>query len=188
MNQKNVLIGCGAVLLFGGVNAAKLEYVRIQTRIETTQKKVDDLADELKATTTTVHAAIKSITERFTKQLDERAMALEESMRGELYRIESKPVIVQHPKTTDEPKTFEPPIQPRIVMHSGYSCGPCNAWIATEKAKWDKAGWLVEVLKEVESKRAWPWFEIIERDGTKFEVDGPLTNDKFVTAKRKLKP
>jgi len=188
MNQKTIIVGCGAVLLLFAGNAVKTEYARIQTRIETTHKKVDELADELKATTATIHTAIKSITDRFSKQLDDKAMQIEETFRSEVYRLESKPVIVEHAETTKEPKTFEPPTQPRIVMHSGYSCGSCNAWIATEKGKWEKAGWLLEIVKEVESDRAWPWFEIYERDGNKLEVEGPLTNDNFYAAKQKRKP
>jgi len=159
MNQKPLLIGCGAVLLFFAFQAAKAEYVRVTLRIELTQAKVDALTDELKATTKTVHDAIKSITDRLTKQLEEMQAA----------------------------KAIEPPrevAKPTIVMHSGYSCGPCNAWIATEKAKWESSGWTVEVVKEAESKRLWPWFEVTERDGKRFEVDGPLTNDSFLAAKK----
>jgi outer membrane murein-binding lipoprotein Lpp len=185
MNQKTLLIGCGVVLLFAG-NAARTEYARITSRIETTQAKVDALADELAATTKTIHAAIRSITDRFTKAIDDKAMQLEESFRGEVYRIESKPTIIEHPRTNEPIKTFEPPRQPRIVMHSGYSCGPCNAWLATEKSKWEQSGWTIEVIKEVESTRGWPWFEIFDRDGKCFQVDGPLTNDKFQSTKRNL--
>lgn len=76
MNQKNVLVGCGVVLLLLAVSTARTEYARIQARIETTQAKVDALADELTETTGTIHAAIKSITDRFTKALDEKSMQI----------------------------------------------------------------------------------------------------------------
>ena len=123
MNQRTaliivVLIGCG---LAG--NAATQEYSRLKTRLETTQAKVDKLTDELAATTKTIHAAIKSLAERFARQ------------------VESKPVEVVEQKA--EPiKT----IVPTIIMHSadeerGMICGPCRAWIATEKAKWENVGW-----------------------------------------------
>lgn len=178
MNQKNVLVGCGVVLLLLAVSTARTEYARIQARIETTQAKVDALADELTETTGTIHAAIKSITDRFTKALDEKSM-----------QIESKPVIVEHPKANEPIKTFEPPKQPLIVMHTadeekGVVCGPCRSWLKTEKAKWEQSGWTVTLAKEIETKRGWPWFEITERDGGKFEVDGPLTNDNFLAAKK----
>lgn len=167
MNQRTalivvVLIGCG---LAG--NAATQEYTRLKTRLETTQAKVDKLTDELRETAKTIHAAIKSLTERFVRQ------------------SEAKPFEVVEHKASEPIKTFEPPIQPRIVMHSSDTCGPCRAWIATEKAKWQGAGWKVEVIKEVETKRGWPWYEITDRDGKRFEVDGALTNDKFLAAKRK---
>lgn len=152
-----VLIGCG---LAG--NAATQEYTRIKTRLKATQAKVDKLTDELAATTKTIHAAIKSLAERFTKQSFE---------------------VIEH-KTSEPVKTLEPPKQALIVMHSADSCGPCRAWIATEKAKWEQVGWTVQVIKEVETKRGWPWYEITDRDGKRFEVDGFLTNDKFHAAKK----
>jgi outer membrane murein-binding lipoprotein Lpp len=164
MNQRTalivvVLIGCG---LAG--NAATQEYTRIKSRLETTQAKVDALTDELKATTKTIHAAIKSLTERFARQ------------------VEAKPVdVVEHKAATV--KTIEPPVQPRIIMHSSDTCGPCRSWIATEKAKWEQVGWTVEVIKEITTNRGWPWYEITDRDG-RFEVDGPLANDKFLAAKK----
>lgn len=161
MNQRTalivvVLIGCG---LAG--NAATQEYTRIKTRLETTQAKVDKLADELRETTKTIHAAIKSLTERFVRQ------------------AEAKPIIENK---TEPIKTL--PVQPLIVMHSSDTCGPCRAWIATEKAKWQSAGWDVQVVKEIETKRGWPWYEITDRDGQSFEVNGTLTTEKFLAAKK----
>ena len=178
MNPK-LIIGCVVVLsLFAG-NAATQEYSRIRSRIETTQAKVDALAEELKETTATIHAAIKSITDRFSKAIDDRAMQVSEDLRKEI-RKDSKPLAPV--------KALETQKQPRIVMHSadeekGVVCGPCRAWIKTEKAKWEKVGWDVQVVKEIETKRGWPWFEIYDRDGGKFEVDGPLTIDKFFASK-----
>lgn len=162
MNQRTalivvVLIGCG---LAG--NAATQEYTRIKTRLEATQAKVDKLTDELAATTKTVHQAIKALAERFQKQSFE---------------------VVEH-KASDPIKTLEPPKQALIVMHSSDSCGPCRAWIATEKAKWEQVGWTVQVIKEVETKRGWPWYEITDRDGKRFEVDGALTTEKFLASKK----
>ena len=155
--EGKIVAVCGVVLvLFLGVNSCQKEYRRIQSRVETTQAKVDALADELKATTATIHAAIRSITERF--------LALEAS------RIESQAAEVQVVPSV---------IEPTIVMHSGYSCGPCNAWISNWMPRWKQAGWRVDVVKEIESQRAWPWYEITDRDGSRFEVDGPLTNDSF---------
>ena len=164
MNKEvKIVAAIGVVLaLFVGVNSCQKEYRRIQSRVETTQAKVDALADELKETAATIHAAIRSITERF--------LALEES------RIESQSAEVQVVPSV---------IEPTIVMHSGYSCGPCNAWISNWMPRWKQAGWRVDVVKEIESQRAWPWYEITDRDGVRFEVDGPLTNENFQRFKPK---
>lgn len=165
MNQKPLLIGCGVVLFLFAGNAATQEYTRLKTRLETTQAKVNKLTDELRETTKTIHAAIKSLTERFVRQ------------------SEAKPFeVIEH--KAEAVKTFEPPVQPLIVMHSSDTCGPCRAWIATEKAKWQGAGWKVEVLKEIDTKRGWPWYEITDRDGVRFEVSGTLTTEKFLAAKK----
>lgn len=171
MNKEvKIVATIGVVLaLFVGVNSCQKEYRRIQSRVETTQAKVDALADELKATTATIHAAIRSITERF--------LALEAS------RIESQvgqaEVLTKVEEVKKQADNFNRSAVPTIVMHSGYSCGPCNAWISNLMPRWKQAGWRVDVVKEMESQRAWPWYEITDRDGVRFEVDGPLTNDSF---------
>ena len=166
MNQRTALIVVGFIGCGLAGNAATQEYTRIKTRLEATQAKVDKLTDELAATTKTIHAAIKALAERFTKQSFD---------------------VVEH-KAGEPIKTMEPPKQAVIVMHSAdedkVSCGPCKAWIRDELAKWKSVGWAVQVIKETETKRGWPWYEITDRDGAKFEVDGPLTNDKFLAAKR----
>ena len=51
--------------IFLASNSIKTEYARIQLRVEVTQAKVDAIADELQATTATIHAAIRSLTDRF---------------------------------------------------------------------------------------------------------------------------
>ena len=160
MNQKTILIAAAVVgVLFAG-NAATQEYKRIQDRIEKTQAKVDALTDELQATAQKLRSAIEAIAKRFSQAVEAK-------------QVQSKA----------ELKLFAPPIIPKIIMHSADSCGPCRAWIATEKAKWELAGWQVEVVKETTTKRGWPWYEITDRDG-KFQVDGPLTADKFSAAKK----
>jgi outer membrane murein-binding lipoprotein Lpp len=166
MNQKTVLIVAGLIGIGIAGNAATQEYTRIKTRLEATQAKVDALTDELAATTKTIHAAIKSLAERFAKQ------------------TEAKPVEVVETKQPDPIKT----VQPTIIMHSadetkGMVCGPCRAWIATEKAKWESVGWKIEIIKETQTKLGWPWFRIIDNDGT-FDVVGPLTSEKLLAAKK----
>ena len=165
MSENVLKVGLVALVIAGllAASTARTEYARIQARIETTQAKVDALADELTETTGTIHAAIRALTDRFIKQKS----------------VE----IIEHPQA-ETIEVFAPPITPTIIMHSGYSCGPCNAWIATEQSKWELVGWKVEVVKELDSTRGWPWYEITDRDGKPFQVDGWLTYDSFHAAKR----
>jgi hypothetical protein len=53
--------------------------------------------------------------------------------------------------------------------------------------RWIQSGWRVEVIKELETGRSWPWFEITDRDGKQFEVNGPLTNNNFNAARAGVK-
>lgn len=76
-------------------------------------------------------------------------------------------------------------IKPTIVMHSGPNCGPCIAWKANSKSTWDRAGWSIDVIEETETKRSWPWFEITDFDGLRFEVSGPLTVDAYYREQKK---
>lgn len=72
---------------------------------------------------------------------------------------------------------------PRIVMHSGVGCGPCEQWKRDSMPAWRAKGWTVEVIEETKSDRWWPWFEIYE-GGRRFEVDGPLTQESYNRAKK----
>lgn len=249
-------IGLGLILAF---NSIQTEYARITKRVETTQAKVDALADELQATTATIHAAIRSLTDRFLageadgvnsflertnsdhddqlsdeglfgaarsgKWSEVRRDFLRQHPTCEACGIESdlnvhhiKP-FNQFPELELEPsnlitlcrkhhfevghlgnwRTANATVRddaakiriglgrqvaiPTIVMHSGYDCGPCNAWISREMPRWIQSGWAVEMVKELDTARSWPWYEITDRDGSKFEVNGPLNNDNFQAAK-----
>jgi len=81
----------------------------------------------------------------------------------------------------DEPT----PVVPSIVMHSSESCGPCRKWWDSDRPAWVKVGWRVTKQDEAISSKPVPWFEIKDRDGSKFEVIGPLNGDNFREAKRK---
>jgi hypothetical protein len=170
---KIVIVAAIGLGLFVAFNSLSTEYARIQARVEVTQAKVDALADELQATTATVHAAIKSITDRFLANEETEAEA-------ELAKA-VKSTEKQGISDVSTPKTGVS--VPTIIMHSGYSCGPCNAWISNDMPKWMQSGWKVEVIKELDSARAWPWYEITDRDGARFEVNGPLNNSNFQAAK-----
>ena len=187
-------IGVLGFLAFFAFHSIKTEYARIQSRVEVTQAKVDALADELASTTKTVHAAIKSLTDRFLAD-EEREIGLvnEASPVREVPWV--KPIETQGVNTFLEPKQgdsvpWENPTKssvPTIIMHSGYSCGPCNAWLSNDMPRWLQSGWKVEVIKELDSVRAWPWYEITDRDGKQFEVNGPLTNNNFNAARAGVK-
>lgn len=211
--QKNYVIAIiGLCVVLYIVNEAKQEYQRIQTRIELTQAKIDRVAEESAIAIKGMRQLLESIIGKFSKELDNRAELIENTLSSEVYRlkqeIDAKPgkdeiqvkqavsevvateraiqpsVPTEQPaEPKSEPKVESKPV-PTIVMHSGYSCGPCNAWIANDKAKWEGAGWIVDVRKELESTRGWPWYEITDRDGKRFEVDGPLTREKFNEAKK----
>ena len=148
------------------------EYARITSRVEVTQAKVDSLADELQATTATIHAAIKSITDRF--------------LAGEAGSVDNDIATkTQVESLVDIEKTgFRSTAIPMIVMHSGETCGPCKAWIQNRMPLYIQSGWTVQVLKETNTNRPWPWYEITDADGSHFQVDGPLNNEKFQAAKR----
>jgi hypothetical protein len=131
------------------------EYQAIKARLAITQAKVDALADETNATVEILGAAVQDLREVFARF-----------------------------KAEKQPQEAAPQVKPRIVMHSGASCGPCNQWKSKEQSKWERVGWTVDVLTEIESKRMWPWFEVYDTDGSRFEVNGPLTKDSFEKAKQ----
>jgi hypothetical protein len=166
--SKNVKILIAALLVAWLLLTAieiKAEYARITTRIEETQIRIDAVADESKAAIADIRKVIKTMQQWLTK------IAMDQDAGLTTEASPAVPVIASV-------------IVPTIVMHSGYDCGPCNAWIANEMQRWTQSGWRVNVVKEIESQRSWPWYEITDRDGSKFEVIGPLTNDTFHSARR----
>ena len=164
-----------AILLvvgFVALVAVNHEYQQIKARIAITQGKVDALADETDATVEILGAAIQDLRDVFARFKTEQTRNTPEAT----------PEVI--PQFSPQ---FTPQIKPRIIMHSGASCGPCNAWKSKEQSKWERIGWTVDVLTEIESDRMWPWFEVYDSDGKYFEVDGPLTSTNFLAAK-KAKP
>ncbi len=152
-----LIVGVAALL---GLNS---EYQAIKARLAITQAKVDALADETNATVEILGAAIQDLRELFAK-----------------LSSDTKPSLDQYKPTPEA----APQIKPTIVMHSGASCGPCNDWKSKQMPVWLQAGWDVQVITEVESNRFWPWFEVQDSDGSRFEVDGQLTKDSFEKAKQ----
>ena len=247
--EARILIVAALIFLsFFAYGKWQTEYARITSRVEVTQAKVDLLADELQATTATIHTAIKSITDRFLSgdDFDEDEQLADDGLYGAArsgkWSEVRRDFLKLHPAceacgvTTDlnchhiKPFSQFPELEldpsnlitlcrkhhfevghlgnwrtanatvredaaririglgrqiaiPTIVMHSGETCGPCRAWIANRMPMYIQSGWKVKVLKETSTNRPWPWYEITDADGSRFEVDGPLNNEKFQAAK-----
>jgi hypothetical protein len=131
------------------------EYQAIKARLAITQAKVDALADETNATVEMLGAAIEDLREVFKR-----------------FKADT-----QH--DTQQ-------VKPRIVMHSGKGCAPCEKWKKESMQAWINVGWDVEVFEEKpeQATKRWPWFEVYDTDGSRFEVNGPLTRDSFEKAKQ----
>ena len=166
-----ILLVVGVVSLL----AVNHEYQQIKARLATTQAKIDNLTDETNATVEILGAAITDLRELFSKLSSEAKPSLPS------YR----PTPEVTPEVQEKPNLLQS--KPTIIMHSGASCGPCNDWKAKQMPAWIRAGWDVQVLTEIASKRMWPWFEVRDADGTSFEVDGALTVETFRAAKGKAK-
>ena len=190
MTKEAKILGLAALaaIAFFAFNSLKNEYTRIQSRVEVTQAKVDALADELASTTKTVHAAIKSLTDRFLADEEREIGLVNEASPVRADIVKADILKAELEKLNDVNRLSERTSSvPTIIMHSGYSCGPCNAWLSNEMPRWLQSGWKIEVVKEIDSVRAWPWYEITDRDGKQFEVNGPLTNNNFNAARAGVK-
>lgn len=173
MSNNKIWIVAGIVALTGWLSAKAVEEYRdIKAKVQATQARIDKLADETNETIKSLNATIQDLRDVFKRFKAEQ----------ETQEIYQPPLPEELPPPKEEPK----PVKPTIIMHSGADCGPCNDWKAKEMQKWVKAGWDVQVVVEVDSKRSWPWFEITDSEG-RFEVDGPLTNEKFLEAKKGAK-
>ena len=161
-----------AILLVVGalaIVAINHEYQQIKARLAITQNKVDALADETDATVEILGAAIQDLRELFAK-----------------LSSDAKPSLDQYESTPEATPEVAPEVKPRIVMHSGKGCAPCEKWKRESMQVWKNVGWDVEVIDEKpeQATKQWPWFEVYDSDGSRFEVYGPLTKDTFEKAKR----
>lgn len=184
MKRNHIIAIAVLVVGFLAFQAASQEYQRIQRRIEVTQAKVDRVADESAAAIADVRRVIASIVDRFSKsnESDLQFREMVSSEFGKLRQEIEKPV--EQPKQTiqEAPKKASS----KIVMHSGENCTPCKIWIANSLPAWKSKGWEIEVLKESQSTRLWPWFEVYLPSGKRFEVDGPLTMESYERALKGL--
>ena len=184
MKRNHIIAIVVLVVGFLAFQAASQEYQRIQRRIEVTQAKVDKVADESAAAIADVRRVIASIVDRFSQssESDQAFRSMVSDEFGKLRQEIEKPVEQPKPTIQEAPKKASS----KIVMHSGNNCAPCNAWILNSLPVWQSKGWEIEVLKESESTRLWPWFEVYLPSGKRFEVDGPLTMESYERALKGL--
>lgn len=184
MKRNHIIAIVVLVVGFLAFQAASQEYQRIQRRIEVTQAKVDRVADESAAAIADVRRVIASIVDRFSKSNDSDLQFREmvSSEFGKLRQEIEKPV--EQPKEIIQDALKK--ASSKIVMHSGDNCTPCNRWIANSLPVWQSKGWEIEILKETETTRSWPWFEVYLPSGKRFEVDGPLTMESYERALKGL--
>lgn len=154
-----LIAGCVVYVISG-------EYTQLKSSIGQSTRKVNELTEETKATVKTIRETI-------------------DDLRGKFLRLESQYATLET-QLKAEPKP-ELKITPKIVMHSGSNCKPCIEWITNAMPSWKSQGWEVEVLKETETTRSWPWFEVYLANGKRFEVDGPLTLASYEKALREAK-
>lgn len=94
---------------------------------------------------------------------------------------------VEQPPVQDEPPVVTEKAEPTIIMHSAsFSCPLCERWIANDMDAWKRAGWKIpDPLKESVSGQSYPWFDITDADGLRFQVVGPLTKDTYERERKK---
>ena len=184
MKRNHIIAIVVLVVGFLAFQTASQEYQRIQKRIEVTQAKVDRVADESAAAIADVRRVIASIVDRFSKssESDQAFRSMVSSEFGKLRQEIEKPVEQPKPTIQEAPKKASS----KIVMHSGNNCAPCNAWILNSLPVWQSKGWEIEVLKESQTTRSCPWFEVYLPSGKRFEVDGPLTMESYERALKGL--
>jgi hypothetical protein len=184
MTKEAKIVGLAALaaIAFFAFNSIKAEYARIQSRVEVTQAKVDALADELARTTGAVHAAIKSLTDRFLANAAGSVDIDISTKTQDKASVDNEKTVVRSTDVNSLPERTSS--VPTILMHTTDNCGPCKAWVKNDSERWRNSGWEVVVLPpETGHPFGYPWFEITDRDGKQFEVNGPLTNNNFNAAR-----
>jgi hypothetical protein len=175
--NKNTLGLVACVVIVAGwyvANAIGIEYHAIKTKLEATQARIDKLTDETNETIRNLNATIQDLRDVFKRFKAEQ----------ETQEIYQPPLPEELPTPKEEMKEL---VKPTIIMHSGKDCGPCNEWKARRMPQWINSGWDVQVVTELDSKIPWPWFEITDADGLKFEVIGQLTGESFIQARERAK-
>ena len=158
-----MLLAGSAYIAFSFVSQ---EYANIRSAIGETKSKTDAVADETKATMEAIKQTIEDLRSKF--------MTLEMQMAKQTEQKTVDDVAEEQPK---------PAVKPTIVMHTTAGCPPCEQWKQLAKPVWEAIGWNVVVLPPEPFVTQFPWFEITDSDGVKFESVGYLTRETFARDK-----
>jgi preprotein translocase subunit SecD len=207
MDARKIAIGTAvlAVLAIGnaGYNKAREEYGRFTRMVSSSLNRLGDGIDQAIATAKSAEKTSDSIRETI-EGLRERLARLESSSLATMAAKQSEidslvdqldkeqdrrakaeldaEQATQSLKVMKQPQSVQT-AGPKIVMHSGASCLPCQQWKRDVMPLWKSKGWTVEVIEESTTDRTWPWFEVFE-GGRRYEVNGPLTQDSYSRVKR----
>jgi hypothetical protein len=192
------------LLAYKGYEKASVEYSRFSNAVEKSFVALGEGIDQAVATAKSAEKTSDSIRET-VQELRERVMRLEtgnaeqvasltansqatidelinqldkEANRREQAELELEQAQQSLKLIRDSPSSKALPIGPKIVMHSGPSCLPCQQWKRDVMPLWKSKGWSVEILEEQTTSKTWPWFEVFE-GGRRYEVVGPLTLESY---------
>lgn len=190
------------------------EYRQFKSSFATTQQSVADLLGETKTTVASINDAIESLKKRLfrmeegfqsidsglAKYLEESAEAHAASLNSALAKTQSDELQaefvekLQSQLLSAEKRAVEAeqslqlirdsPAKPRVKMHAGKNCLPCEQWKQQQKPLWEAMGWKVEVIEETTTKKSWPWFEVCEGEKC-YEFAGPVTLETLARLKAK---
>ncbi|AMV30871.1 hypothetical protein VN12_19730 [Pirellula sp. SH-Sr6A] len=78
-------------------------------------------------------------------------------------------------------------VEPTIIVHSAsFDCPACDRWVRVELPVWKTIGWKIpDPLKDAIAGKRYPWFELIDGDGLRFEVNTYLTKNSYEEARKK---
>jgi uncharacterized protein YfaS (alpha-2-macroglobulin family) len=205
MDKKFIAIGLAVVVLIGGYKTyqkAGQEYARFSSVVLSSLCKLSEGIDEAtrtarsaRETSDSIRETVEGLRERLARlesssvatvaakqsEIDSLVDLLEKEQARRMQAELDAEQASQSAKVMSKPQVVT--AGPKIVMHSGAGCEPCERWKREQMPAWKAKGWTVEVIQETQSDRWWPWFEVYE-GGKRFEVDGPLTLDSYNKAKR----
>lgn len=146
---------------------------------DTIRKTVDELKERLARLESSSAATVAGKQSEIDNLVDLLDKEQARRMQAELDNEQ----LLQSSKVMSKPAQQVVTAGPKIVMHSGAGCLPCQQWKRDVMPLWKAKGWEVQIIDEITSERTWPWFEVYE-GGKRYEVNGPLTQESLMRAKR----